>query len=75
MKSKDNYSDIFSKNLGEELFKKHINKYMTVYSLMRSVLCDPDYIWHQLCNNVVDRQTSVQLLQQSAKTVSEKYQK
>jgi hypothetical protein len=25
--------DVFTKNLGEKPFKKHLNKYMTVYSV------------------------------------------
>jgi hypothetical protein len=33
VRSEENDSDVFTKNLGEELFKKHINKYMTVNSV------------------------------------------
>ena len=33
VKSEENDSDVFTKNLGEELFKKHINKYMSAFSV------------------------------------------
>jgi hypothetical protein len=33
VKSEENDSDVFTKNLGEELFKKHIKKFMTAFSI------------------------------------------
>jgi hypothetical protein len=33
VKSEENDSDVFTKNLGEELFKKHTKKFMTVFSI------------------------------------------
>ena len=35
VESKENDGNVFTKNLGEELFKKHINIYMTSYSVDR----------------------------------------
>ena len=35
VESKENDGNVFTKNLGEELFKQHINKYLTVYNVDR----------------------------------------
>jgi hypothetical protein len=33
VKSEENDSDVFTKNLGEELFKKHTKKFMTAFNI------------------------------------------